>query len=190
MFIDCRCNLNCIFLSHFAHVHIQIGTHTHTQAHTHTHARARTNTRTHTTYLSHSLLAFTLSTLLSLLLRMVVLLSSPPLLLSLCLPSSLSEPGTMSVPGSASAIVTITSGRQRHHAPHSQSVSGPFPFQLIAINSLLRLRDGGLTAFYIVDTLLTQAACSQLQMKDSGNLVTNGLPCLDDVRPFIKSAWV
>ena len=57
---------------------------------------------------------------------------------------------------------------------------------MIAINSLLRLRDGGLTAFYFVDTLLTQAACSQLQMKDSCNQVTNGLPCLDDVMPLYQ----
>lgn len=38
---------------------------------------------------------------------------------------------------------------------------------MIAINSLQRLLDGRLTTFYIVDTLLTRASCSQLQMRDS-----------------------
>lgn len=42
-----------------------------------------------------------------------------------------------------------------------------FSSQMIAINSLQSLLDGRLTTFYIVDTLLTRAACSQLQMKDS-----------------------
>lgn len=67
---------------------------------------------------------------------------------------------------------TTTTITQRKYLPLSlllpfQFVRGFFLSQMIAINSLQRLLDGRLTTFYIVDTLLTPAACSQLQMKDS-----------------------
>lgn len=66
------------------------------------------------------------------------------------------------------AVITITPGEHLSLSlqPPFQS-EAPCSSQMIAINSLQRLLDGRLTTFYVVDTLLTRAACSQLQMKDS-----------------------
>lgn len=74
-----------------------------------------------------------------------------------------------SVSFSPLAVITITQGVTSPPIttppiPMSETL---FSSQMVAINSLQRLLEGRLTAFYIVDTLLTGAACSQLQMKDS-----------------------
>lgn len=70
---------------------------------------------------------------------------------------------------SSYGVITTTSGKHLSLSlhPHSSLSEALFSSQMIAINSFQGLFDGRLTTFYIVDTLLTRAACSQLQMKDS-----------------------
>lgn len=64
-------------------------------------------------------------------------------------------------------VITITLGCTSFIVTRTpfEPVSGLFSSQMIAINSLQSLLDRKLTTFYIVDTLLTQATCSQLQIE-------------------------